>query len=130
MSEFMDAHMNNQKVDSSNWGKSISNAKDSWEVSRFKQITSELLDTYIKKNADYGGSFDKSLDEDGLLVAKIRLMDKMNRFNSLIKNPAQVEDESLEDTLLDLANYAIMSAMWLRIQEPSIVVGYNFKEDK
>lgn len=80
----------------------------------FQQITKELFETYKRKNHDYGDSFNKSLDEDGLLVSKIRLGDKFLRFSTLIKREAQVADESLEDTLLDMANYAIMTAMWLR----------------
>lgn len=79
----------------------------------FKSITENMLTVYTAKNKDYGNSFDKSLDEDGLLVSKIRLGDKLNRFNSLIKQDAKVKDESIQDTLLDLANYAIMTIMWI-----------------
>ena len=46
----------------------------------------------------------------------IRLEDKLNRLKSLtVNNKAQqVNDESIEDTLLDLANYAIMAVMELK----------------
>lgn len=37
--------------------------------------------------------------------------DKYNRFCRLIKAEAQVKDESIRDTLIDLANYAIMTVM-------------------
>ena len=37
----------------------------------------------------------------------------MNRTKSLIKKEAQVKDESIKDTLLDMANYAIMTVMWM-----------------
>lgn len=80
---------------------------------RFKKITKEMVDLYSRKNTDYGGSFDESLDEDGLLVAKIRMKDKLNRFSQLIDNDGLVEDESLRDTLIDLANYSVMTIMWL-----------------
>lgn len=82
-------------------------------VARFEAINNECMDIYAKKNLDYGNSFDISLDEDGLLVAKIRLGDKMKRFASLIKNPQQVKDESIRDTLIDMANYAKMTVMWM-----------------
>lgn len=83
-----------------------------------KDIVLDLNHTYEIKNIDYGDSFAKSLDEDGLLVSKIRLSDKMNRFQSLIKNNDNlVKDETIEDTLLDMANYAIMTVMWLREQK-------------
>lgn len=79
------------------------------------QILTGLNETYIKKNADYGGSFDNSLDKYGLIAAAIRLGDKSSRLDSLVGGKkAQVLDESIEDTLLDMANYAVMTVMWLR----------------
>ena len=80
---------------------------------RFRFITEEMVTLYSKKNADYGDAFTQSLDEDGLLVSKIRLKDKLNRFAKLIENDALVNDESMRDTLIDMANYAVMTMMWL-----------------
>lgn len=82
------------------------------------EISQEQLYTYRKKNADYGNAFEKSMNEDGLLVAKIRIGDKIRRINSLIKNNGewQVKDERLEDTYLDLANYCVMTILWIRKQ--------------
>lgn len=84
-------------------------------VREMEGIFKEMLELYAKKNKDYGNSFDKSLDEDGLIVLKIRLGDKFNRFNSLIKQnyTYEVKDESLRDTLIDLANYAVMGVRWI-----------------
>src|SRR5699024_10866424 len=45
-------------------------------VIHFNSVTKNMVALYSRKNRDYGNSFDKSLDEDGLLVAKIRLGDK------------------------------------------------------
>lgn len=87
------------------------------EVNRFTQIVGQMAETYAKKNADYGNSFDISLDEDGLVAAKTRIGDKFNRFSSLIKKEAQVKDESMIDTLLDMANYCIMTVMWMEARE-------------
>lgn len=89
-------------------------------VTRMVKLNEELLDLYSKKNKDYGNSFDKSLDADGLLVAKIRLGDKLSRFSQLINNPIEVSDESLRDTLVDLANYAKMTVLWLDEQEEEV----------
>lgn len=80
----------------------------------FKGITQEMTDTFCKKNHDYGNSFFESLDKRGLVAALVRMEDKMNRLNSLESNKAMVKDEAIEDTLLDLANYSIMTAMWLK----------------
>lgn len=78
-----------------------------------------LNSIYKKKSADYGDSFDKGLDKYGTLSALIRMEDKMNRFEQLIRKDGNdseevmVIDETIRDTLLDLANYALMTVMWL-----------------
>ena len=78
------------------------------------KVCQELTETYEKKNADYGNSFENSLDKHGLIAGIVRMDDKMSRLISLnSKNEQQVMDESMRDTLMDLANYAIMSVMWL-----------------
>ena len=79
-----------------------------------KNICDSLNDLYKKKNQDYGDSFSKSYKEYGLTMSCIRLEDKLNRLKSLNKNGnAQVKDESIQDTLMDLANYAIMTLIEL-----------------
>lgn len=83
-------------------------------ITHFKEIAAKMASLYEEKNKNYGNSFDKSLNEDGLLVSKIRLNDKLNRFSSLIKKGSEgTSDESILDTLIDLANYAIMTFMWI-----------------
>ena len=80
----------------------------------FEVITDKMFQTYLKKNKDYGNSFDQSLDKWGLSVAAIRLGDKLNRFESFVKNGVfSVEDEGVRDTLSDMACYAIMTIMYL-----------------
>lgn len=72
----------------------------------------ELLQTFVDKNADYGNSFESSLEEYGLIAALIRMDDKMGRLRTLIKSEAKVKDESISDTLRDLSNYALMASVW------------------
>lgn len=85
-----------------------------WYDNHFKKYTDNLADILQAKNDAYGDSFTKSVDEDGLLVLKIRLGDKFNRISELIKNGKSKEnDESLEDTLLDTAGYAILGLKYL-----------------
>lgn len=67
----------------------------------------------MAKNLDYNTDFKESLEEFGLVASVIRLGDKMNKIKSLIKKEAQVQDESIKDTLLDIANHAIMTVMWM-----------------
>ena len=82
------------------------------KVVRHSQICGELNSLYAKKNHDYGDSFHLSYKEEGMAMARIRLGDKLNRFKSLSRNNKQaVKDESMRDTLIDLANYAIMTIM-------------------
>ena len=73
---------------------------------------------YAKKNHDYGDSFHTSFVEEGLAMARIRLGDKLSRFKALSRQgERQVQDESMRDTLLDLANYAIMTVMELDTED-------------
>ena len=86
-----------------------------WYDNHFKKYTDHLADILQAKNDAYGDSFTKSVDEDGLLVLKIRLGDKFNRISELIKRDELKEnDESLEDTLLDMAGYSILGLKWLK----------------
>lgn len=80
----------------------------------FDDVLSVLKGIYDRKNADYGNSFDKSLDEFGLVASVVRMSDKMERIKSLTNKEAEVKDESIEDTLIDLANYAIMTVLWMK----------------
>ena len=80
---------------------------------RHRLVIEEIHKTFKIKNADYGNSFGEQYDEYGLLSALIRLDDKMRRLKQLTKSEAQVKDESIRDTVLDLANYAIMTVMEL-----------------
>ena len=81
-------------------------------VQQHMKITIELNELYEKKNKDYGDSFHTSFVEEGMAMARIRLSDKLSRFKTLTKSVQQeVKDESIRDTLIDLANYAIMTVM-------------------
>lgn len=81
-------------------------------------ICRELNDLYKKKNHDYGNSFHQTFKEEGLAMCRIRLSDKLARFKTLsLSNEQLVDDESMRDTLLDLANYAIMTIMELDAQK-------------
>lgn len=81
---------------------------------RHMSLLKELNDIYTRKNHDYGDSFHETFLEERFAMARIRLSDKLNRFKKLSRNAAEyglVEDESIRDTLMDLANYAIMTVL-------------------
>ena len=82
-----------------------------------KQICGELTALYERKNHDYGGSFARTYQEFGLTMSCIRLDDKLQRLKTLSKSAAQVGDETIDDTLADLANYAIMTLIERRLEQ-------------
>lgn len=82
------------------------------KIKRFKEITTKMAETYERKNNDYGDSFGQSIEDFGVIAGVIRISDKFNRLKSLTSGKEQkVNDESLQDTLLDMANYCIMLVM-------------------
>lgn len=80
------------------------------DVVYFYAACLSMLTLYAKKNHDYGNSFDKGVREIGDAYAIGRLFDKTNRLINLSKKDmeAAVKDESFDDTLKDLACYAVM----------------------
>ena len=75
---------------------------------RHSRICSKLNDIYVRKNKDYGDSFAivrKNIPNSVL----VRLWDKLLRLNNLMQNnDNHLVDESIEATLMDMANYCIM----------------------
>ena len=72
----------------------------------------ENYQTFLKKNTDYGNSFEESLNEFGEVAGIVRISDKYKRLVNLTKNENNVL-ESKADTLKDMANYCLMLAVWL-----------------
>ena len=84
------------------------------KVAKHYAICQKLNQVYKAKNHDYGDSFGDTYKKLGIISAVTRLSDKMNRLMSLaVSHDAQVKDEKIEDTLLDMANYAIMTLIEL-----------------
>ena len=118
------------------------NTKVNPKVKLHADVCRYLNDLYAKKNHDYGDSFHQTFVEEGMAMARIRLGDKFGRFKTLSKGEEkiagkssgqtssqfygsgdgrhtyqQVNDESIKDTLLDLANYAIMTVLEMELQK-------------
>lgn len=71
-------------------------------------------DLYLPKNAAYGDSFHKLYSDLGIISAVTQISHKYNRLVNLAKDKNAdtiAADESITDTLLDLANYCILTAM-------------------
>ena len=97
------------------------------KADRLEKLMAEMLGIYKAKNKDYGDSFSESFEEFGLIAPVVRMNDKMNRIKSLTQSEGrQVKDESLRDSLVDLANYAMMTVIeldqqvedWKTIERP------------
>lgn len=98
-----------------------------------KKLLDDMHDLYIKKNADYGNSVHDTYEKYGLVSFLVRMEDKLNRVRNLNKDnvkisDAKVKDEKIEDTLMDLANYAILAIMELK-REKSFFKTENAKYD-
>ena len=79
-------------------------------VEQLRQIQSDALELFTKKNADYGDAFARF----GLVGVLMRIEDKNQRALSISKSGVVlVDDEGIKDTLLDLHNYAAMALMLL-----------------
>ena len=82
------------------------------DADRFRGITEKMVDIFIRKNHDYGNSFSETVQELGLLAGYSSIRHKCNRLKSILKGgEIMVKDETVRDSLLDMANYCIMLAM-------------------
>ena len=80
-------------------------------ISQFSEIQKKGLQLFIKKNNDYGNAF----VQYGLIGVLVRIGDKIQRSITITQNQISlVEDEKIQDTLLDLHNYAAMALMLLK----------------
>ena len=77
------------------------------------KVCEKLNEIYVNKNHDYGDSFGDTFRKLGIISAVTRITDKTNRLQSLCRKQQKVNDESIRDTLMDLANYAIMTIIEL-----------------
>lgn len=93
------------------------------KVQRHAEICKEINKLYEQKNHDYGDSFHQTFVEEGMAMARIRLGDKLSRFKTLSLSRGceqKVNDESIRDTLIDLANYAIMTVLEMEVPECAV----------
>ena len=82
---------------------------------KFRQIAEEIAQLYEVKDAAYGDSYSDTYNKLGIVSAATRITDKCNRFCRLVTSP-HIDDlgESIEDTLIDMAAYCIMTLMKIK----------------
>lgn len=74
----------------------------------FESIVNEMLAIYKKKNSDYGNSFELMYQEYGDVYPIMHLQEKLNRIKKLA---LAKRHKQLVDSILDLANYAVLYLM-------------------
>ena len=80
-----------------------------------RELLVQMEKTFVVKNQKYGNSFEISLDKYGMIAALTRISDKFNRIENLIlTNDNGTSDESVMDTLIDMANYCVMTAVYMK----------------
>lgn len=94
-------------------------------IDNYKRLQADMLQTFVDKDSDYGDSFGKTYEKYGIVSALTRMSDKINRIDNLTAinsrdSSAKMKvDESIEDTLLDLANYAMLTYLEIhKFDEP------------
>lgn len=95
------------------------------------QICKDLHNLYVTKNSDYGNSVSDTFDKFGIDAFLVRMYDKLNRLYNLTRDDSKqkVSDEKIEDTLLDLANYAILTVIELQCNKAINTIEINTKTD-
>ena len=93
-------------------------------VEQLESIQTTARELFKKKNADYGDAF----AEFGLIGVLVRIEDKIKRSLSISKSNIQlIDDEKLEDTLLDLHNYAAMALMLMQEEKGLLTLPQKLK---
>ena len=82
--------------------------------STFRDIAESQIRLYESKNADYGNAADKLYESYGLTYYLIMLEQKLLRLKNLNNKTDEANNESIEDSLLDMSNYAILAVESMR----------------
>ena len=109
-------------INNSNYQKPTLNVNSEFETNSiinenlpFNKIIIDMAKLYQAKNQDYGNAFETLFNEYGLNYAIMHLHEKLNRIKSVHKNNKH-NNESIKDSLIDIANYAVMTLVELNKQ--------------
>lgn len=105
-------------------------------LEEFKALTEKMFAITKAKNSDYTGDTSKPFKNFTMVETMgfasteqgfcTRLTDKMMRIAGFVKNGTlEVVDEKVEDTLLDMANYALLFICYLKSQKKSDTINNN-----
>jgi hypothetical protein len=74
-------------------------------------VYAEALEVLIKKQIDYGPKNISNAPGGPMMGLAVRLHDKISRLANLLENNIEPNNESIEDTFLDIANYGMIGLM-------------------
>ncbi len=77
----------------------------------FTRVCEEMLKIFIRKNKDYGKG---NILDTGELGIAFRISDKLNRIKNLLITKQRPENETMQESWLDIAVYAVIAVMYLR----------------
>lgn len=100
--------------------KAVKNPKTLDEA--YEQVLDELLQMFIKKHRDYGKGNILSIKELGI---SMRIAEKVERLKNLLLKQEMGElpvNESVEDTWIDIAVYAVIGVLYRRKQFQSLEI--------
>lgn len=87
-------------------------------LKNYEETLSELANTFFLKNERYGNSFTDTMEDYGLVASIVRITDKFNRMTTLFQSrKLDCDDEPLKDTMLDMANYLIMTVAYMKEED-------------
>lgn len=81
-----------------------------------QSILDELASIMVKKHQDYGPMNIAGAPGGPMNGLRVRMYDKLARLNNLVEKGDTPNYETIEDTFLDLANYAIIGLLVQRGQ--------------
>ncbi|MBU2543453.1 DUF1599 domain-containing protein [Patescibacteria group bacterium] len=79
----------------------------------FEQVNVELLKMFLKKHRDYGKGNILAIEELGVAI---RIMEKVQRLKNLLITKEGPTNESIEETWIDIAVYAVIGVLFRRGQ--------------
>lgn len=101
--------------------------KNEEKIELHEEVCKSIHNMYIDKNNDYGDSVHDTFEKFGMDAFTVRMYDKLNRIYALTRPETEhrVSSEKIEDTLLDLANYAILA--FIELQDRKVKTYENIK---
>ncbi len=105
----------------------------------FYMLLDQMANLHSRKNHDYAGSDDPlknfyecvDMDVTPFQGVMVRMSDKWSRIKSFMRQGIlEVKDESIEDTLIDMAVYSLLAILIRRAEQPKDIGVWNVSKVK